>query len=39
VAFSTCRCWQYSGPNPGTVQSSTVGCSTQCGAATDPKWN
>ena len=39
VASSTCRCWQYSGPNPGTVQSPILGCSAQCGSATDPTWN
>jgi hypothetical protein len=39
AAALTCRCWQYSGPNPGTVQSPFLGCSAQCGASTDPKWN
>jgi hypothetical protein len=39
VSASTCRCWQYSGPNPGTVQSPSLGCSAQCGSASDPPWN
>jgi hypothetical protein len=39
VAASACRCWQYSGPNPGTVQTPILGCSAQCGSSTDPTWN
>jgi hypothetical protein len=39
VAASTCHCWQYTGPNAGTVQSPTTGCSAQCGSASDPAWN
>ena len=35
-----CYCWQYSGPNAGTVQeSSGSSCSASCGSSSDPTWN
>ena len=34
-----CYCWQYQGPNPGTVESESSGCSASCGSSGDPSWN
>lgn len=39
-AGGKCYCWQYSGPNQGTVQeSSGSNCSASCGSGSDPTWN
>jgi hypothetical protein len=35
-----CYCWQYAGPNPGTVQAgSPSNCVAVCGSGSDPAWN
>ena len=35
-----CYCWQYAGPNAGTVQeSSGSNCAASCGASSDSAWN
>jgi hypothetical protein len=39
-AGGKCYCWQYSGPNAGTVQeASGSSCSASCGSSSDPSWN
>ena len=34
-----CYCWQYSGQNPGKVESEGSSCSASCGGGGDPSWN
>jgi hypothetical protein len=39
-AGGTCYCWQYAGPNPGTVRMvSASNCVAVCSSGTDPAWN
>ncbi len=38
-AGGKCYCWQYSGPNPGKVESEGSSCSASCGGNGDPSWN
>jgi len=36
-----CHCWQFDGPNAGTVQGAPPwgGCAASCGSSSDPTWN
>jgi hypothetical protein len=38
-ANGKCYCWQYSGPNPGRVESEGSSCKASCGSGSDPSWN
>ena len=39
AAQGQCRCWQWGGPAPGTVQTVSGKCTAACGATSDPAWN
>ena len=36
---AACDCWQFAGPNQGTVQRVTGACTAACGTSGDPAWN
>jgi hypothetical protein len=39
-AGGKCYCWQYAGPNPGTVKTASASnCVAVCGSGSDPAWN
>jgi len=38
-AGNKCYCWQYGGPNSGTVQTINGTCKASCGNNNDPSWN